>query len=31
MVLIGENDEAVGSPEILKGIVEGIKGRSILL
>ena len=25
MVLVGENDEAVGPPEILKGVADGIK------
>jgi 3-oxoadipate enol-lactonase len=31
MVLVGENDEAVGPPEILKGVAEGIKGSEYVV
>jgi 3-oxoadipate enol-lactonase len=31
MVLVGENDAAVGPPEILKGVAEGIKGSEYVV
>jgi pimeloyl-ACP methyl ester carboxylesterase len=31
MVLVGENDESVGPPEILKGVADGIKGSEYVV
>jgi 3-oxoadipate enol-lactonase len=31
MVLVGENDEAVGPPEVLRGVAEGIQGSEYVV